>query len=82
MMNKSKLIAVSIIGAATATALVAALTVNIFERKQEAKQNNNAQENSVTTTLDFEIPTEKSESHTAPRASAAPNMATCKTHSL
>lgn len=37
-MNKSKLIAISIIGAATATALIAALTVNIFERKQEAKQ--------------------------------------------
>lgn len=38
MMNKSKLIAISIVGAATTTALIAALTVNIFERKQEAKQ--------------------------------------------
>lgn len=37
-MNKSKLIAISIVGAATTTALIAALTVNIFERKQEAKQ--------------------------------------------
>lgn len=38
MSSNSKVIVWSVLGAATVTALVAALTVNIFERKQEAKQ--------------------------------------------